>query len=161
MSEQQAELTRIMGTPQEPDLACLADVFVKMIPPTTTSQMTGQRWTGKYVQHYKKQAHKDARDKYFRRFFEYRLVPIVEKQKLFARIYFYWPPPIRLHKKLQGLDLELKDTTPDVDNACKLFLDSVQPLFFDNDSRIVHKELQKAWCHTPGVYFGLWKVRQT
>ena len=105
------ELTRRMGVAQEPDLKCLVDIFIKMVPPQTTSQMKGQRWTGKFIHNYTLKRVEEAKQKYYRRFFDYRLEQIPMDALLFARVYIYWPPPLRLLKTMDEKTIILKPTT--------------------------------------------------
>ena len=160
MTANDIELTRRMGTAMEPAMECLVDCFVRCVPATMTSQQKGHCVIVGKVRTYVNKKVEAEKLKYYQRFFPYRLAERPEKETLFARLYFYWPPGVIRGRTMGPDDVVLKTTKPDVDNAGKLFLDAVQPLFFEDDCRIAGLEIQKAWCKTPGVYFGLWRCSQ-
>jgi Holliday junction resolvase RusA-like endonuclease len=69
-----------------------------------------------------------------------------------AHITFYIPVPKswRKHKKISQ-HLQLHDSTPDVDNCCKAFLDSL----LAEDKHIADIRITKRWLNAPKGYISV------
>jgi len=153
-----SNINESMGTAIEPKLQCLVDQFVRCVPSNKTGQQIKLTTFGGHARIIPNQEVVAEKLKYYQRFFPFRLEEKPKNEILFARVYLYWPPGIGRGKTMGLEDRVLKTTKPDADNAAKLFLDAIAPLFFDDDCRIANLEVQKTWSKRPGVYFGLWKA---
>lgn len=117
-------------------------IFLQMIPPTTTAQQKKINTKTKTI--YANQSVLDAKNKY-----RAHLAKYVPKEPLVGALSLLvvWGFPAGKHK-----NGDLCMNKPDLDNACKLLQDVMQELgFFKDDKDIVQLNLSKIWTVHPGV----------
>jgi Holliday junction resolvase RusA-like endonuclease len=64
---------------------------------------------------------------------------------------FYMPKPQTMTKKLRAIENLSHTKKPDIDNLTKLVVDSLNGIFWVDDSRIWHARAFKVYADNPGV----------
>lgn len=124
-------------------------IFLQMIPPTTTAQQKKVNFKTKTI--YANSSAADARNKYRAHLAEY--VPDKPIDGPIA-LSIIWGFPAGKHKNGEPCT-----NKPDLDNANKMLQDVMQELgFFRDDKNIVQLNLSKIWTWHPGVMIEIKKV---
>ena len=124
-------------------------MFLEMIPPTTTAQQKKINTKTKNI--YANSNVVDAKNKY-----RAHLAKYVPKEPLVGALSLLvvWGFPAGKHKNGEPCT-----NKPDLDNACKLLQDVMQELgFFKDDKNIVQLNLSKIWTLHPGVMIEIKKA---
>lgn len=86
--------------------------------------------------------------------------PLVGALKCEIRAFFPVPVSASKAKKAQMLSGEILPTVkPDCDNIEKIYLDSLNGIYFLDDKQVVDIHTKKLYSETPRVEFSVWEIQ--